>query len=83
MTRPRESAYSRNLELIQGGALTLLILTHRIGETAKIGNDISVVVLGVKGRQCRIGIDAPKDIQVLREEIADQHRPKGDREAST
>jgi carbon storage regulator len=50
----------------------MLILTRRIGETVKIGNDISVVVLGVKGRQCRIGIDAPKDVDILREEIADR-----------
>jgi carbon storage regulator len=50
----------------------MLILTRRIGETVKIGNDISVVVLGVKGRQCRIGIDAPKDVDILREEIADK-----------
>jgi carbon storage regulator len=50
----------------------MLILTRRIGETVKIGNDISVVVLGVKGWQCRIGIDAPKDVDILREEFADK-----------
>jgi len=50
----------------------MLILTRRIGETVTIGSNIKVVVLGVNGRQCRIGIDAPKDVTVLREEIADR-----------
>lgn len=47
----------------------MLILTRRIGETIMIGNHVTVSVLGVKGHQVRLGIEAPKDIQVHREEI--------------
>ena len=47
----------------------MLILTRRVGEALMIGNDISVTVLSVKGNQVRIGVDAPKEVAVHREEI--------------
>lgn len=47
----------------------MLILTRRVGETVMIGNDVTVTVLGVKGNQVRVGINAPKSIAVHREEI--------------
>ncbi len=47
----------------------MLILTRRVGETLMIGDDVTITVLGVKGNQVRIGINAPKDVPVHREEI--------------
>ncbi|NRA56478.1 MAG: carbon storage regulator CsrA [Gammaproteobacteria bacterium] len=47
----------------------MLILTRRVGERLMIGDDIVVTVLGVKGNQVRIGVDAPSDVAVHREEI--------------
>jgi carbon storage regulator len=50
----------------------MLILTRRVGETVMIGNEVTVTVLGVKGNQVRIGVNAPKDVAVHREEIYDR-----------
>jgi carbon storage regulator len=50
----------------------MLILTRRIGETLMIGNEVTVTVLSIKGNQVRLGINAPKDVEVHREEIYDR-----------
>jgi carbon storage regulator len=50
----------------------VLILTRRITESLKIGSDVTVTVLGVKGSQVRLGIEAPKEVTVHREEVADR-----------
>jgi carbon storage regulator len=47
----------------------MLILTRRVGETVMIGNDVTVTILGVKGNQVRVGVNAPRDVAVHREEI--------------
>jgi len=47
----------------------MLILTRRVGESLMIGDDVNVTVLGIRGNQVRIGVDAPKDVAVHREEI--------------
>ncbi len=47
----------------------MLILTRRVGETLMIGDEVTVTVLGVKGNQVRIGVNAPRDVAVHREEI--------------
>ena len=49
--------------------LKMLILTRRVGETVMIGDDVTITVLGVKGNQVRVGINAPKSVAVHREEI--------------
>ena len=56
----------------------MLILTRRVGEALMVGNDTKIVVLGVKGSQIRLGINAPKDIVVHREEIFDKINMKDD-----
>jgi carbon storage regulator len=50
----------------------MLILTRRVGESIKVGHDITVTVLGVKGMQVRVGINAPKNVAVHREEVAER-----------
>jgi len=67
----------------------MLILTRRVGETVMIGNDVTVTVLGVKGNQVRVGINAPKNVAVHREEIYErikreqQGEPSGEAETET
>ncbi len=52
----------------------MLILTRRVGETVMIGNDITVTVLGVKGNKVRVGVNAPREVPVHREEIYERVR---------
>jgi carbon storage regulator len=52
----------------------MLILTRRVGETVMVGNDVTVTIVGVKGTQIRIGINAPKDVRVHRKEIYERIR---------
>ena len=56
----------------------MLILTRRVGETLMIGNNVTVTVLGVKGNQVRIGVNAPKDVPVHREEIFERIKREED-----
>ena len=52
----------------------MLILTRRVGETLMVGDEVTVTVLGVKGNQVRIGVNAPRDVAVHREEIYERIR---------
>ena len=56
----------------------MLILTRRVGESLVIGDEINVTVLGVKGNQVRIGVDAPKEVAVHREEIYERIQENGE-----
>jgi carbon storage regulator len=59
----------------------MLILTRRVGETLMVGDEVTVTVLGVKGNQVRIGVNAPRDVAVHREEIYERikrEQKKGD-----
>lgn len=56
----------------------MLILTRRVGETVVIGNDVDVTVLGVKGNQVRLGVKAPREVSVHREEIYKRIKDEGD-----
>ena len=56
----------------------MLILTRRVGETLMVGDEVTVTVLGVKGNQVRLGVNAPKDVAVHREEIYDRIKNEQD-----
>lgn len=56
----------------------MLILTRRIGETLKIGDNIDITVLGIKGNQARLGIKAPKEVSVHREEVWNRIQKEGE-----
>ena len=60
----------------------MFILTRHIGESLKIGLDITVVVMGLKRAQVRIGIEAPKDVAVQREEVVDRNKQDAGSEGS-
>ncbi|QQE85355.1 carbon storage regulator CsrA [Pseudomonas putida] len=61
----------------------MLILTRRVGETIRINNDIAVHILGVKGMQTRVGVEAPAGVSVHRQEIFERIRAQGDDLPST
>ncbi|EMO9518549.1 carbon storage regulator CsrA [Pseudomonas aeruginosa] len=58
----------------------MLILTRRVGETLMVSDDVTVTVLGVKGNQVRIGVNAPKEVAVHREEIYQRIQKEKDQE---
>ena len=60
----------------------MLILTRRIGEAVTIGDNIRVIVLGVKGNQVRLGFEAPREVEVNREEVYERRRLEAAQEAA-
>jgi carbon storage regulator len=72
----RRGAGPRTARDIEGR--DMLILTRRVGEAVKIGESVTITVLGVKGNQVRIGVDAPRDVAVHREEIYERIRHEQD-----
>jgi carbon storage regulator len=65
---------------INAGGLAMLILTRRVGEAVMIGDNVKIMVIGVKGIQARIGIDAPLSVSVLREEVYERIGHEGRRQ---
>ena len=63
--------------------LIMLILTRRIGESLMIGDDVNVIVLGIRGHQVRLGINAPKEIPVHRHEIHERIQKEKANESNT
>jgi len=61
----------------------MLILTRRVGETLMIGDEVTVTILGVKGNQVRIGVNAPRDVAVHREEIYERIKSEQDQQNGT
>ena len=63
----------------------MLILTRRVGETVMIGDDVTITILGIKGNQARVGINAPKNVAVHREEIYERikHEQQGQSDHKT
>ncbi|MCU7876208.1 MAG: carbon storage regulator CsrA [Candidatus Thiodiazotropha sp. (ex Lucinoma borealis)] len=61
----------------------MLILTRRVGETLMIGDEVTITVLGVKGNQVRIGVNAPRDVTVHREEIYERIKREQQSEESS
>jgi carbon storage regulator len=60
----------------------MLILTRRVGESVMIGDEVSITVLGVKGNQVRVGVTAPKEVSVHRQEIYERIRKEHDEKGS-
>ena len=61
--------YTRKIDVVHKKELSMLVLTRNLGETICIGENIKLTVLGITNRQVRIGIDAPREVAVHREEI--------------